>query len=485
MALEDVPGLINPIIQAMIATAQLQQRGRESEIDKEKNKEDVKLRQEGLKQALKAIEYQHEHDISQLEATRMLNEAHAKAAVAETQLNWQKFIQGGGDPNKVLEMTGGRGAAQEAQRVLQSGQGLFRQPAPASPGGFPIPQSIQNVLQGPQAQPIPGQNQPVPQIPQDQNLPQNPPIGGGGYGSPDDAIRIAAARAEALERAKGKGGDVEAARKFAYDLSLQAEAASQTKELKKYEAQLVDINKEHANDTHLEAARILAGSRAKNVNPQILDNLIKLRTNGEINLSMTNPIHQAVASAIEEQGGDVSFGPKELAALRKTNELVPVFAQLEKFTNMLPEGRFGALGQKAVSKGAEFVGMNTELLNEWKIARQRAIVIGKALEGMSGGRTSVAQLVTDLESLPADIGITKSDSKTRLTALKSLLDGVRESYLVGMPKWQRDMVVKRNLPNLQASPELPDFLKIAPKTNKAGHTLDQDESVKQGRPVYK
>ena len=272
---------------------------------------------------------------------------------------------------------------------------------------------------------------------------------------------------------------------------MQAEAASQTKDLKKYESQLVDINKEHANDTHIEAAKILAGSRLKaNVNPQILDSLIKLRTNGEINLSMTNPIHQAVAAAIEETGGDVSFGPKELAALRKTNELVPVFDQLEKFTKMLPDTRFGALGQKAVSKGAEFIGMNTDLLNEWKIARQRAIVIGKALEGMSGGRTSVAQLVTDLEWRTADIGIRKNAFRVRLTALKSLLDGVRESYLVGMPKWQRDQVVKRNLPNYQIqtqtqTKELPDFLKGKPETNKAGHTLDVEESVKRGLPVYK
>jgi hypothetical protein len=114
MALEDVPGLINPIIQAMIATAQLQQRGRESEIDKEKNKEDVKLRQEGLKQALKALEYQHEHNIATADTARLLAEATSKLTAAETKRKYQEYVHAGGN---WLELPGAKDAVRAGQNI--------------------------------------------------------------------------------------------------------------------------------------------------------------------------------------------------------------------------------------------------------------------------------------------------------------------------------------------------------------------------------
>lgn len=55
----------NPIIQAMIHTAQLQKQGQQQEIEKQKNKEEAAVRQEQLKQTQQQIEQAHENQLEQ------------------------------------------------------------------------------------------------------------------------------------------------------------------------------------------------------------------------------------------------------------------------------------------------------------------------------------------------------------------------------------------------------------------------------------
>src|SRR5712671_4508364 len=100
---DDAAQSYNPIIQAMIATAHLQKQGQQQEIEKERNKQEAAARQEGLKQAQKALDYQHEHNIAQLEVQRMQAEANMKAQRAETLLRHQAFVHAGGDYRKVLD----------------------------------------------------------------------------------------------------------------------------------------------------------------------------------------------------------------------------------------------------------------------------------------------------------------------------------------------------------------------------------------------
>src|SRR5665647_2747920 len=101
--IEDIAQNVNPIIQAMIATANLQKQGQQQDIEKERNKNEAAARQEGLKQAQKALEYQHEHNLSQLEVQRMQAEAQIRSEHATELLKHQQFVHAGGDYKSVLD----------------------------------------------------------------------------------------------------------------------------------------------------------------------------------------------------------------------------------------------------------------------------------------------------------------------------------------------------------------------------------------------
>src|ERR1035437_3062315 len=169
--IEDIAQNVNPIIQAMIATANLQKQGQQQDIEKERNKNEAAARQEGLKQAQKALEYQHEHNLSQLEVQRMQAEAQIRSEHATELLKHQQFVHAGGDYKSVLD---------------QMAPGLSK----TLSGGAGVSQAQQNPpMQQPQQQPE--QNfSPVqgfsPATEQQQNVPQNP------FGSADEAAAIQA-----------------------------------------------------------------------------------------------------------------------------------------------------------------------------------------------------------------------------------------------------------------------------------------------------
>ena len=65
---EDIQGAINPIIQAMIASANLQKQGQQQDIEKERNKQEADARKEQLKQSQQILENMHTHMTAEDEA---------------------------------------------------------------------------------------------------------------------------------------------------------------------------------------------------------------------------------------------------------------------------------------------------------------------------------------------------------------------------------------------------------------------------------
>src|ERR1035437_1756753 len=78
--LEDAAQAYNPIIQAMIATANLQKQGQQQDIEKERNKQLADQSKASLAAETKRIENEHEHQLATID---LAGKAHSLAAEAQ------------------------------------------------------------------------------------------------------------------------------------------------------------------------------------------------------------------------------------------------------------------------------------------------------------------------------------------------------------------------------------------------------------------
>ncbi len=440
----------SPIINAMIHTASLQKQGAQQEIEKQKNADEKKLREQQLKQAQQQIDQVHEMNLKQSDLASKHLELQRQQHDLQQELTRMQVVK-------------------EAQGVLSN----------AKPGAdiTKIAPGLTQFLQGGGQQFQPQQSRQLPaelggdQQPQIQQ--PEPQADLSGLFDPQAAVRKEAD----LVRAKGEA-------EAPFKQKEMEDQLKMTKELTQYKTGLENVDKKLDRESHERIARIQASARVRDpeVDPDMLKSLFMLKATGQIQLTPTNKTHMNVLSALEE-GGARDFDKKEAIAMKESKKLIPIFDQMEAFSKKLSDSRPGAFVQGAVTKGLQAVGGSSELMNDWNILRSRAIVIGKALEGMTG-RPLAVQLQTDLNSLPGP-GITKKDAEARIKNLRELLSGVEDSLFTGMPDWQRDLVSKQYDIKPQGGAAKPDFLKLAPKVNKTGHHLDEEASTRMGQPVYK
>jgi len=438
----------NPIIQAMIATANLQKQGQQQEIEKKRNEDEKKLREQALKQESDSAQRSHEMQLKAHElATKNFDLQRQKADIdAEIQhmkalSEAQQFNKGGGKAETFPWL----------KKILES-------------GGQPLQQSR-------------------PELPPELNYgteqPQTP------VSAPAASPELYNAETEAANIRKLVGAQAEgvATAKEPFEIRAAQRDLADRKELEKYKATLEDADRKLDRQTQKEIAMISAAARVKDpaINPATFQSLFKLRALGQVKLNPANPTHAAVLSALEEQGANTDLSDKDVDAIKETNKLGPIFDQMETLIPQLSKGRPGAFVKGVGVKAAEAVGASSKIQNDLKILKSRAIVIGRALEGMTG-RPLAIQLATDLNSLP-DASITQDDARDRIKNLRDLLIGVEESLFAGMPEWQRKMVSEKYQTNPAAAK--PDWLRTAPKKNAKGHTLDEATSLKHGSPVYK
>jgi hypothetical protein len=210
--------------------------------------------------------------------------------------------------------------------------------------------------------------------------------------------------------------------------------------------------------------------------PSTIQSGVMAAATGRMKLDGSSPYERAIQNSMQSQGWK-PLDPKEVEALRQSQQLSPIFDKLEKFAQTLPDNKIGATIQGKGLDIANSLGITSDKQNEINILKSQALNIGKALEGMTGGRVLMSQMQLDLDSF-ASGKITKSQMMDRINNLKDFyVNKVDNMYLQGAPAGQRELLYKQQ-------GILPGFVAIAPKTNKAGHKLDVVESIKNGQPVY-
>ncbi len=227
------------------------------------------------------------------------------------------------------------------------------------------------------------------------------------------------------------------------------------------------------NKTHLQASGLDPDFKPSK---DIINSMVIRGLTGQAKLSEANPLERLALTAISEQGGR-PVDPKEAQSLKEGQALVPLFDKLRDLVKQLPESRPGAFvsGRKLAVQNA--IGYPSEIQNKINAINSQALVIGRAVEGLTGGRVLSKQMELDLNSL-ASGGIPQVDANRLIDNLQNLYTTKQEGIIMGgMPDAQRELIYK-------TYGIKPAYLIGVPDKNKAGHKLDVQESIKNKQPVY-
>jgi hypothetical protein len=190
------------------------------------------------------------------------------------------------------------------------------------------------------------------------------------------------------------------------------------------------------NATHLKVAGM-----QYTPTPEALRGMLIAGATGATKLNYANPQERAALGTLQEMGGR-EIDPKEAQALREGQQLIPLFDKLKTFADKLPTTKAGAFVQGHALGAANAVGWSTDTQNELNKLTSQALVVGRAVEGLTGGRVLSKQLELDLNSL-ASGAITKDQAYERLNNLKDLYTNKQENMIMGgLPDWQKDLVRK-------------------------------------------
>ena len=457
--IDDAAQAYNPIIQAMIATAHLQKQGQQQDIEKERNKQEAAARQEGLKQAQKALEYQHEHNLAQLEVQRMQAEANMKAQQAETLLRHQAFVHAGGDYRKVLDSV-----APGLNKPLSGGAGVS------------------------QAQQNPPLHEPTAQDLGAPAAPANP------FGSAEEAAALAAraagTKAGAISQAELPAKQTLQKDLFQQQMDLQGARMAREEALleKKQAFEKVENQLDRKNKTALQAMANQAHLQGLGMDPNTNGELMKTAViggmTGQYKLNPDNPFDRMAISAIQQNGGRI-VDPKEAQATKEIQKLVPLFDKLDELAKQLPEGQGGAVLEKGKTALAGAFGATTDLQNKINIINSQIMNVARTTEGMNG-RPLAAALKPELDSLAAIT--TRKNMQDRINNLRGNYVNTQDNvFFGGMNDLQKNLIKQTYglVPIAKQSGETPDWLRLAPKKNKSGHALDETKSLELGQPVYK
>ena len=485
---EDIQGAINPIIQAMIASANLQKQGQQQDIEKERNKQEADARKEQLKQSQQILENMHTHMTAEDEANAMHAQANmlsTKASVAHT---LQSMHGQGGVPDPMAVL----GAMTPILSHALGGGGQIPQQQPIAPSqpqqAQPAPD--QNSDQTPQQLPI-AQNAPAPVA-----APQADPNSIWGPGlSERNKMEAEAVGLKAKAEAEGKfpTEQVLANTQFTHQKTLQdarieseekVAAAGRTSQEKI--AQL--SRSSQYGIAQLEAKTSLqAVGMDPTTNQGMVSSLVRGGLTGDIKLNPANPIERLAYDNIQQIGGR-TVDPKEIDALKQSQQLLPLFDKLESFANTLPDSRSGAFVTGHILGAKATLGISSKMQNDLNVINSQAMNVGRAVEGIQG-RPLAVQLKLDLDSL-ASGAIPKEDALSRIQNLRDLYVNKQNNTIFGgMSPIQQEIIKQKYgiqpLASQNQGQAQPDWLRIAPQKNPNGKSLDPTTSLTEGHPVYK
>jgi hypothetical protein len=485
--LEDAAQSYNPIIQAMIATANLQKQGQQQDIEKERNKQEAAARQESLKNETKRIENEHQHQQSQIE---LMGKAHSLAAEAQsmqTASMLRDLAAKGVDVGKLgLSglFTGGVTHGANPKDQLNTPPGVLPQGAAPISNATPVAgfTPVQSQGQTPDfASAFPG---PAAEAARVRSL-AGAQAGGAAEGEEPFKVQ---ADTRKLQNEQSLAGT-----QFGYQTTLQnARIASEEKvaaaHINSAEtiAKLSRSSQERisaaTNQTHLQAMGM-----DPNTNKGMVQSMYLGALTGDYKLNPSvNPLERVVYDHVQQSGAHL-VDPKEALGLREAQKLVPLFDKLETFAKELPTSTSGAWAQGHTVGLANTLGIPTDLQNKINIINSQAMNVGKATEGITG-RPLAQQMKLDLDSL-ATPGITRPQFVDRINNLRqNYINNQDNVFFSGMPTFQKELIKQKYglVPiGAQSSQTTPQWLRDAPKKSKIGGTLDEAASVTQGQPIYK
>jgi len=226
------------------------------------------------------------------------------------------------------------------------------------------------------------------------------------------------------------------------------------------------------NNTRLK----LGGMDNSEGSSNLVRNLTIAGATGQIKLSPANPLERVALSNMQDMGWRTP-DPKEVQAMKESQQLLPIFDKLRDFANTeLPDDRGTAFLQGKGTEIKNALGISSEKQNKLNIINSQAMVIGKSVEGMTG-RPLATQMKLDLDSLMTP-GITKKDALNRI-------DNLTEQYVNkqanitqgGMPDSQKELLY-------HTQGVKPAWLAIAPQKSALGGKLDEPTSLKAVHPIY-
>ena len=436
--LEDVPGLISPIIQAMVANRNRQVQGQELQEKIRSNKAEEGLHAQQLAQAQAIADRQANLTQQQIDSENEIRKAQARGLATQNTMQALQLLKQGSPRNVVEGMMG----MSLMQHLGQPGN-----QSPTAATGANPQQQVQSFFGQPGSY---GQ-------PQLQTQPQQ------SGGDPLDNIDWGAVRQNELnqleqtEAAKSRGtaegaAPIQAARdarQFQYQQALQQAGFSNDS------AQRLAQQEFEHNENIAKMANDLKKSQLER-NTQIAisnnENAVRMKLGQmeygftpeqgtarqiEIFSGQAKPTNSLQDRAIVAQGinSGMRLPGADVDELKTLQAVKPILDRFEAFANNLPKSSMGAIAQ-GLSRNTP---IPTEAKNQLAEINSDLQNVGKALEGYSGGRILSKQFESEAGGVPT-LGITRKQGLDRVNNLRQRVQEREQQILSTLPATQQDII---------------------------------------------
>ncbi len=473
----------SPIIQAMVHTATLQKQGQQQEIEKERNKNEAAARKEALGQAQQTIDQNHEnqlrqHDLAlqQLEVQHQHENLQAELARFEATKKLQEVLGGakpGFDINQIAP-----GISKFLQGGQQQGQFSQQQTKPALPPEMSYAGPPQSDQQTPPA--APGEN----------------PMAG--LFDPEAKARQIGAETTAKAGAEEPFKIREEDRANTNKLALLGAQKDADKEIARIHG-AYQLSGDRINGAyHLQGIQLMhqlglddgSGSNA-GIAKSLLDGIF----NGNEDFSKLTPDQKRAVTGYAQGTGELSSIPSDGKSYKaKLDSVTGIQTMLSQYKDLA--ANFSRDSQGVWDRGNQNITLPL-------VGTIQRTAPGSDLESkIAAMKSSGGQLATffDQQNRKSDAEIIrqvmgefdpKATAKQNMdklnTHIKQLENAVKQNFVGMNPDRINTILGNRGITDLGAfsGTDKPDWLKVAPKTNKSGHTLDEEMSIKMNKPVYK
>lgn len=432
----------NPIIQAMIASVQAQQNQQKLEQEQDRQKQEIaasKLAgaqsQQAHDLAERSQKYYEQHSDKLLDLKAAMDKANQQLINAQIGHTMHDMIMHGATPGEVQQIAPGIGQLPTREDVGQFNQGQAAGTAGATT------QAQQNIL-----------------FPQQQQLQQN-----------------------LFEQQKSL-------KDYQNDFELKKQANQITSNEK-----IAKLSKDAAYGIaamHDKTTRMMGGMDEGEGASSLINNMVDLAASGQIKLNPANKM-EAFALSRMADAGFKNPDPKDIAAMKASQKLIPIFDKLREYANTLPGGsdksdpnnpkdtdadRAEATAQGYLLHGKQALGFGSKQQTDLDNILSQASTVGTSLENITG-RPLAGQLKLELNSL-VQPGNTKTDVLSKINNLQNTYVNNQENVTQGgMNAIQKELLYRKQ-------GILPASLATAPQKGPKGTPLDIPASLRLGQPAY-